>query len=72
MSCSIVVIAEFEGAFLVGVPQTAWHRTAGRRYLPRTALSRTVLAEVFVAAEEDPGSGRESSSRFGWGCFSRL
>ena len=41
VSCSIVVIAEIEGAFLVGVPQTAWHRTAGRRYLPRTALTRT-------------------------------
>ncbi|CAE7942312.1 unnamed protein product, partial [Symbiodinium necroappetens] len=55
VSCSIVVIAEFDGAFLVGVPQTAWHRTAGRRYLPRTALSRTVLAEVLAAAEECKG-----------------
>ncbi|CAE7248000.1 unnamed protein product [Symbiodinium sp. CCMP2592] len=50
LSCSIVVIAQFEGSFLVAVPQTAWRRTAGQRYLPRTALSRTVLAEVLAAA----------------------
>ena len=54
VSCSIVVIAEIEGSFLVGVPQTAWHRTAGRRYLPRTALTRTVLAEVLAADGADP------------------
>ncbi|CAE7424252.1 unnamed protein product [Symbiodinium sp. CCMP2592] len=58
LSCSIVVIAQLEGSFLVAVPQTAWHRTAGRRYLPRTALSRTVLAEVLAAAEDDPTATR--------------
>ncbi|CAE7264901.1 unnamed protein product [Symbiodinium sp. CCMP2592] len=58
LSCSIVVIAQFEGSFLVAVPQTAWHRTAGRRYLPRTALSRTVLAEVLAAAADDPSAMR--------------
>ena len=57
-SCSVVVIGEIDGAFLVGVPQTAWHRTAGRRYLPRTALGRTVLAEVLAASSEDPAAIR--------------
>ena len=58
VSCSIIVIAEIDGAFLVGVPQTAWHRTAGRRYLPRTALLRPVLAEVLAAADGDPSAIR--------------
>ncbi|CAE7232533.1 unnamed protein product [Symbiodinium sp. CCMP2592] len=33
--------------------------TAGRRYLPRMALARPVLAEVLAAADGDPGTMRE-------------
>ena len=54
LSCQIIVVGKFEGQFLVAVPQTAWHRVAGRRYLPREALSRAVLAEVLASSEEDP------------------
>ena len=54
VSCQIIVVGEFEGQFLVAVPQGAWHRVAGRRYLPRETLARTVQAEVLASSEEDP------------------
>ncbi|CAE7939205.1 unnamed protein product, partial [Symbiodinium sp. KB8] len=32
----------------------AWHRVAGRRYLPRETLARAVQAEVLASSEENP------------------
>ena len=54
VSCQIIVVGEFEGQFLVAVPQGAWHRVAGRRYLPRETLARAVQAEVLASSEENP------------------
>ncbi|CAE7339071.1 unnamed protein product, partial [Symbiodinium sp. CCMP2592] len=55
VSCAIVIIVEIEDSFLVAVPQTAWHRTAGRRYFPRIVLARPV---------PKPPQGRVSPSTF--------
>ena len=52
-SCSLIPIAEIDGAVLVAVPHSAWHRTANRRYLPRNGLQKPCHAEVLAASPTD-------------------
>ena len=61
VSCALIPVAEVEKFLLVAVPHNAWHRLAGRRYLPRQTLTKAVHAEVLAA---EPGDRSKPHGHF--------
>ena len=56
---------------LVAVPQGAWHRSAGDRYMPKTALSKAVLVELEGFAVDEFGGAGEATTVKAWVGFLR-
>ena len=56
---------------LVAVPQGAWHRSAGERYMPKTALSKAVLVELEGFAVDEFGGAGEATTVKAWVGFLR-
>ena len=51
---NLIPITIINGKLLVAVPLGAWHKTAGRRLLPRTVFTKAVKVEVLAVNSDEP------------------